>query len=207
MSRDCATPAKGKGKDGKGGQKGYGKGGHQHQQQPYQHHHRSEGKGGKGSRGCGKGYKGTCGRCGQVGHKAAECTKHVHIVQEASPREVQEVEVGGVCMVGVVDGYWKTPKKPTMKMSEAPAKGGGQFDSNGFRVLDDWDDHEDDSEEDVFIGLVESTKRHECGRPSLSKTRISAMKLHVARCRPLASAAKIVKAGNSISMGPEEADN
>ena len=32
LSRDCATPAKGKGKDGKGGQKGYGKGGHHYQQ-------------------------------------------------------------------------------------------------------------------------------------------------------------------------------
>ena len=36
-----------------------------------------------------------------------------------------------------------------MKMSEAPAKEGSQFDSNRFRVLDD-DDH-DDREEDVFI--------------------------------------------------------
>ena len=127
LSRDCGTPAKGKGKDGKGGQKGNGKGGHQYQQQQYQHHHKGEGKGGtkggKGSKGGGKGYQGTCWRCGQVGHKAAECTKHVHFVEEASPREVEEVEVGGVWMVGCVDGDWKTPKKPTMKMSEAPAKG------------------------------------------------------------------------------------
>ena len=84
-----------------------------------------------------RGYQGTCWRCGHVGHKAAECTKYVHFVEEASPREVEEVEVGGVWMVGGVDVEWKTPKKPTMKMSEASAKRSSQFDSNRFRVLDD----------------------------------------------------------------------
>ena len=75
-------------------------------------------------------------------------------------------------------------------------------------MRDDRDEHDDDSEEDVFIGVVENTKRQECGRPTRSKTRVSAMKFHVAKVqRPLASAAKIVKAGNRISMGPEEADN
>ena len=34
--------------------------------------------------------------------KAAECSKHVHVVEEASLREVEEVEVGGVWMVGGV---------------------------------------------------------------------------------------------------------
>ena len=60
-------------------------------------------------------------------------------------------------MVGGVDVEWKTPKKPTMKMSEASAKRSSQFDSNRLRVLDDWDEHDDDSVEDVFIGVVENT--------------------------------------------------
>ena len=144
--------------------------GHQYQQQ-HEGEEKGGTKGGKGSKGGGKGYEGTSWRCGQVGHKAAECTKHVHVVSEASPREVEEVGVGGVWMVGGVDGDWKTPKKPTIKMSEAAAKGNSQTDSNRFRVLDDRDDHDDDSEEEVFIGVVENTKRHECVGPDLSKTK------------------------------------
>ena len=82
---------------------------HQYQQeQHHQHHHKGEGKGGSnesdGPKGGGKGYQDECGRCDQVGHKATECTKHVHFVEEASPREVEVVEVGGLWMVGGVDG-------------------------------------------------------------------------------------------------------
>ena len=137
--------------------------------------------------------------------RVAATGTRVRAVEEASLREVEEVEVGGVWMVGEVAGDLKNPKKPTIKMSEAPAKEGSLFDSNRFTVLEDPDE---DSEEDVFIGVVENTKRQECGRPTPSKTRVSAMKFHVAKAqRPLASATKIVTVGNRMSMGPKEADN
>ena len=78
-----------------------------------------------------------------------------------------------------------------MMIGEAPAK--EDFESNRFRMLDD----HDDSEEDVFVCVVENTK-----------TRSSAMRFHVAKVqRPLESAAKIVKAVTRIRMGPEEADD
>ena len=100
----------------------------------------------------------------------------------ASPKEVEEGNVGGVWMVSRVDGDWKTPKKATMKMSEAPGKESSQSGSNRFRVLDGRD-HDDDSEEDVFIGVVENTKRHECERSTPLKTRVRGLSSTLRRCR------------------------
>ena len=115
----------------------------------------------------------------------------MHFVAEASPREDEEVKVGGVWMVGGVD---------VMKMSEAPAKGGSQFDSNRFRVLD----HDDDSEEDCSLA-VWRTRRGTSAGDQLHRRQGQCDEVYVAKVqKPQASAAKIVKAGTVPAWVPKK---
>ena len=79
------------------------------------------------------------------------CISSKRPVQRKSKRS--RSEVSGWLAVWTLNG--RPPKKPTMKMSEASAKRSSQ--SNRIRVLDDWDELDDDSDEDVFIGFVENT--------------------------------------------------
>ena len=65
-------------------------------------------------------------------------------------------------------------------------------------MLDDRHDHDDDSEEDVFICV-----RGEHEEARMRETRVGPMKFHIVKVqRPLASAAKIVKAGELYRHGP-----
>ena len=89
--------------------------------------------------------------------------------------------------------------------------GSGQLvDKNRFKVLDEFDEDLDggDRDEEVFVGGVDGTKQSEWCHPSPTRTRMKSITFHVARVyRPLTSAAKIVQAGNRISLGPDAADN
>ena len=89
--------------------------------------------------------------------------------------------------------------------------GSGQLvDKNRFKVLDEFDEDLDggDRDEEVFVGGVDGTKQSEWCHPSPTRTRMRSITFHVARVyRPLTSAAKIVQAGNRISLGPDTADN
>ena len=151
------------------------------QQQQYQHHNKGEGKEGtkrgKGSKGGGKGYQGTCWRCGQVGHKAAECTKLVHFVEEASLRRKSRRSRSAV-------SGWLAGWMVTGGLQEADHE-----DERGRCVHWRRGEHEE--------VRVRETNSIEDG--------VSVMKFHVAKVqRPPASAAKIVKAGSRISMVPKK---
>ena len=130
LARDCAT-MKGKGKGGGvkglskgGGGKGVGgKSGNKGGGWKGDGKGKGGGKGwekgswggkaggvGKGG-GFGKGYQGTCWRCGVVGHKAAECgMKGAYAVDGDEEGDVDEVDIGGMWMVGSVDA--KSVRRP-----------------------------------------------------------------------------------------------
>ena len=206
MQRECPTQSKGKGKgkdssmqDGKGGQKGYyggySKGG--------QKGGKGDSKGGKGPKGGGKGYQGTCWRCGQLGHKSPECTapqvNNVQYVHE----EMQEAEIGGIWMIGHVEAErWETVNHKNAKLHGCRNPPGFNIEvHNPFRMLEPDDDEEIEGvDANIFIGHV--------GDGGRKLSRASGMRFNVAKVkRPLASAAKVVQAGNRIQMGPRPEDN
>ena len=222
MQRECPTvAAKGKGK---------GKPSHYHGQQPYESGGQKgykgkgsakgwsgDGKGykGKGTKGTGKGYQGTCWKCGLVGHKALECTvARANLV--VNEYHEDEVDVGGVWMIGHVDA----------KVKHQTKRGKCQV-RNSFQILEESSvevgltneifeessvdvgltneifeeaDRDDDCDDEVFVGTVVGEAK--------KLSRLSSMKFNVASVKkPLASAVKVVEAGNRISMGPRPGDN
>jgi hypothetical protein len=222
LGRECPTNSgKSKGK-GKEGMKGKGKG-------PY----KGTGKGGKGffdgkgggkgfgekGKGKGQGYQGTCWSCGVVGHKSSECRNSgmTYNVNDESPGDIGhvDVDVGGVWMIGAVH------VERDDAHSKPPGLGGCRSikTANSFEALageesdeDEWDDVEKQrgwrfqrkhNIAAVDIGAVEKA---ECFKGGMSRE--SGMKFNVAAVKkPLASAAKVVGAGNRISMGPNPNEN
>ena len=203
MARECATypgKAKGKGKDSnKGKGKGFAKGG--------------KGAAGKGGefKGKGKGYQGTCWTCGNVGHKSNECSMHrqANSIEEAGS---EEIEIGGVWMIGQVNAEVEVP--PGLDGSwKRVGKKGRPFNENRYQVLSD--DGADEVEESPGGGGWRMMRKVKVGigavgvgtnRPKMSRE--SGMRFNVAKVqKPLASAAKVVEAGNKISMGPNPGDN
>ena len=189
MKRECPTAKggkgvhKGMGKGGQGGKGGFGKGGGKGdkggqkgnwQQQSWQQ---------QGDKGGQKGtwrYQGDCWKCGKKGHKAAEChTRMANAVEEAGEQEAAAaaVDMGGVWVIGAVE-----------------AIGGHRIKTrNRFQALTE--ESEDDIEDEVNVMGVD---------PAQARTRMSAMEFNVAEVKkPLASAAKVVKAKNRIVLDEE----
>ena len=181
LGRDCPT-AKGMGKGGKSSGKG-GKDG---------------GKGYKGFKGGkdvgkgGKGFRGACYTCGKTGHRANECyARQANMVDgEEDKHDGQEQEIGGLWTIGAVESIWQKPKKtvkppPGLKGVTTEMKDQKGENRNKFKVLED-----DFGAIDVMA--VDAAK---------PLTRMSAIEFHVADVRkPLASAAKMVRAGNRIVL-------
>jgi hypothetical protein len=208
LGRECPSnngKSKGKGKEGmkgkgKGIYKGGGKGGKGFMD------NKGGGKG-TGDKGKGKGYQGTCWSCGVVGHKSSECQNSgmTYNVNDETSEDIGhvDIDVGGVWMIGAVH----VEKPPGLSVKT----------SNRFEALaDDEDEWEDmkkrkgvrrweygEKHVEVNIGAVEKT---ECFKGGAS--RVKAMKFNVAEVKkPLASAAKVVSAGNRICMGPKPNEN
>ena len=185
---------KGKGMAKGGGDKGFGGGG----------------KGGD-IKGKGKGYQGTCWTCGVVGYRSSECLHHrpANAVEDDVGGAVShvEVDVGGVWMIGAVEA------KEIVEASPGLGGCGGQRrrieTSNRFEVLareeDDWKlipGRRARRTMMVDVGAVDDQG------PKTGMSRECAMRFNVAKVqKPLASAAKVVEAGNRISMGPNPCDN
>jgi hypothetical protein len=208
LGRECPSfgdkgKAKGKGKDGmkgkgKGMYGGGGKGGKGGMD------YKGGGKGDKG-KGKGKGYQGTCWSCGVVGHKSSECQNSgmTYNVNDETGEDIGHVdtEVGGVWMVGAV--HVESPPGLSVKTN------------NRFEALavdeDEWEDVRKRKGvrrwkcggDEIDIGAVEKTV---CCKGGASRAK--AMKFNVAEVKkPLASAAKVVSAGNRICMGPTPNEN
>ena len=163
--------------------------------------------GGKGGdiKGKGKGYQGTCWTCGVVGHKSSEYWHHrpANAMEDDGGAVSQvEVDVGGVWMIGAVEAKEIDGAPPGLGGC------GGQRrrieTSNRFEVLAR---EEDDWEADPWETCSgdDGGGRRSRGRPEPEDGHVerSAMRFNVAKVqKPLASAAKVVEAGNRISMGP-----
>ena len=118
-----------------------------------------------------------------------------------------EVDVGGVWMIGAVEA------KEIVEAPPGLGGCGGQRHrietSNRFEVLareeDDWKlipGRRARGTMVVDVGAVDDQS------PKTGMSRESAMRFNVAKVqKPLASAAKVVEAGNRISMGPNPSDN
>lgn len=205
MSRDCGTKAeygKGKGSDVKGGYKGKGKGSFE------KGFGKSSGKDNKG-KGKGKGpFMGSCWKCGKTGHKSNECYVKVNGVGEEEAEDGHtEIEVGGVWMIGAVD-VENTVEVPfhiiEKRRSQGTVSDPCQCIKNIVRPVPQTqachnmfnelavDEHED---EDIMIGSL--------SEEVTSWTRSSGIMFHVADvAKPLASAVKVVEAGNRVVMDP-----
>lgn len=217
MQRECPT-AKGKGKGKFGQQRAYGQ---ETYEQAFQKGYKGKnsykgqkgdgkggGKGGKGPKGVGKGYQGTCWRCGTIGHKAAECTSsytQANCVEEEYRED--EVDVGGIWMIGAVDresefervisGHGRRKPGIARKSLERGCRNPCVV-RNSFQALDEQSDFDEGCE--VMIGTIGGEDR-KLSRPSGMRFNVASVK------KPLASAAKVVEAGNKISMGPLPEDN
>jgi hypothetical protein len=176
FARECPSVTHGTAKgDAKGGDKGKGKG------------QKGEGKG-KGQKGDGKGsgkgggFKGFCYTCGKQGHRSNECrSRNANAVEEYHEEQEEIAQVGGVWMVAAVDvrkGFEKVLSGPPRE--RRCANRSGALTRNSFSALES---------EVVPIQAVETS------------TRKSAIEFHVADVRkPLASAVKMVRAGNRIVL-------
>jgi ribosomal protein L2 len=89
-------------------------------------------------------------------------------------------------------GHINAKVRPQAKMSECQVR-------NSFQALEE-DDRDDDCNNDVFIGTVVGEAK-KLSRPSAMKFNVASVK------KPLASAVKVVEAGNRIFMGPKPGDN
>ena len=163
--RDCPSKGKGKGKGAPGGQAGKG-----FQEFP-SYQNRFQKGGGKTGKAASKGYQGKCFTCGLIGHKAAEFrVRQANAIEENENSD--EVEVGGVWMIGAVDGK-------RISMTET---------SNRFHALDD--------EDSVDINVVEGGPGDKLTRVSAMNFNVTDVK------KPLASAVKVVKAGSKVVLNP-----
>jgi hypothetical protein len=136
------------------------------------------GKSGKGpAKGGGKGYQGECWKCGKVGHKSAECWGSGGMQVDAVTEEDDDTEiadVSGVWMIGAVDATEEVDEEKEWKEKKKKTK----------------------NVKEVFVNHVAAEAK--------KLTRQSGMCFHVARVqKPLASAAKVVAAGNRIVMVPD----
>jgi len=216
LGRDCPT-AKGKGKGkgiGKGG-KDAGKG------------WKGLGKGGKDAGGKGAtAFRGECWKCGKTGHRAVECrARQANMVEEdGANKEDQDQEVGGLWTIGAIEvqavdhevpvsthsgpAFHQVPvstrsgstfhevpvstrsgstfhEVPVSTRSGSTFRRGSLVHKNPYGVLADDDD-------EVEVMAVD---------PAKPMTRMSAIEFHVADVKkPLASAARMVKAGNRIVL-------
>ena len=176
----------------------------------------------------GKGYQGECWNCGKVGHKANECTamdtNHVEQHEET-------IEVEGMWDVSNIQA--ECIKIDTKNRFEVLTENDGEenqeeqsLDHDGAcnnrtlttttthkqaaTVSRDWESPlrrwqvrgklQAKPEEIYTIGDIDA----EHGESEKVFTRLSSMTFNVAGvCKPLASAAKVVEAGNRIIMDPE----
>jgi len=212
MARECPTApgkAKGKGKDNfKGKGKSFMKG--------------VAGKGqtmnygkGAGMLGKGRGCQGTCWQCGVAGRKANECMRNrqADMVEESTG---EDVGIGGVWMIGHVhaDEWIEAPPGLSRRRGEArTSTETGLVKKNRFEVLANGEDEQEEVENiDWHLFRKREKSIEEVGvnmvGVAAKRSRESAMRFNVARVqKPLASAAKVVEAGNRISMGPKPEDN
>ena len=145
-----------------------------------------DGKGGKSNlsfsgKGKGKGqFNGKCHNCQQWGHRAFECrSRAANAVEEDVGAVAEEAEVGGVWMIGAVaasPGLNTTTSRPNVSIS------------NRFDILTEPDDGAQDVDVDE-VGV-----QCKWSRPSGLDFNVADVK------RPLASAAKVVRAGNRVVM-------
>ena len=124
FARNCATPAKvkGKGPDYGKGAKGYGKSGMKAEY----------GKGTSSGKGksAGKGFPGKCWNCNETGHRADQCQKTWAIEEETfGVAQVEDFSIGGVWHVGSVE---------VEKVLDADALGAGQPRVLGEDSLGPW---------------------------------------------------------------------
>ena len=127
-----------------------------------------------------------------------------------------EVDVGGVWMIGHVDAKVKHQTKrgkcqvrnSFQILEESSVEVGltnDIFEENSVEVgltneIFEETDRDDDCDDEVFVGTVVGEAK--------KLSRLSSMKFNVASVKkPLASAVKVVEAGNRISMGPRPGDN
>ena len=154
-----------------------------------------------------------------VGHKSSECRNSgmTYNVNDETPGDVGhvDVDVGGVWMIGAVhveesEVHAKPPGLGVLgnikTTNRFQALAGEENDENDWEYVKKWRGwkfgwkHE---VEEVNIGAVEKA---ECFKGGMSRK--SGMKFNVAEVKkPLASAAKVVGAGNRISMGPNPNEN
>ena len=176
FARECPSVTNGTAKgNAKGGDKGKGKG----------QKGDTKGKGQKGDgKGSGKsgGFKGFCYICGKQGHRSNECrSRNANAVEEHREEQEEIAQVGGVWMVAAVDvrkGFEKVLRGPPREHRCADRS--GALTRNSFPALES---------EVIPIQAVETS------------TRKSAIEFHVADVRkPLASAVKMVRAGNRIVL-------
>ena len=234
LARDCAT-SQGKSKGGKD-TFGRNYRGADHQKGKSKGNSKGVGKGSDG-KGKGKGYQGTCWKCGVVGHKAHECTnpgQYPNYQRQANNIEeggTEDIDVGGIWMIGNVDAEDWVEVPPGLGKRwtrSARTTRTGTSVSNRYELLADHSDDghwgmmnagisDDEERVNVVAGREYGWKLHrkvdvEVGAVESGITRVKSrergMRFNVARVqKPLASAAKVVEAGNKISMGPNPDDN
>jgi hypothetical protein len=174
MMRDCPTNSlKGKGKNGKGDDGKGGKGGKGEGKEQHPQHP---------NKGKGKGINGECFHCGKWGHRAAECrSREANAVEEEQVQTIEEVAVGGVWMVGAVNVEKVKVKGKAKSITDI---------QNRFSIFG-----ESGEEHNAEICAVEIAH---------TLTRESGLDFNVADVKkPLASAVRVVRAGNRVVMDEE----
>ena len=176
FSRECPSMGHGTAKGGvRGNAKGKGKG---------------KGGGKAGVKGSGRGvaFKGSCFACGKIGHRANECTERAaNSVEDLGDEDASVSPIGGVWMIAAVEsreghdeGFQmvskRTSRNKTCKSSSQTML------NNSFEPLSEW----------CPVQAVEA------------KIQKGAIEFNVADVRkPLASAVKMVRAGNRIVFDDE----
>jgi hypothetical protein len=101
------------------------------------------------------------------------------------------------CLVPSAD--FRASSRAQISAHHAQTKRGKCQVRNSFQALEEAD-RDDDCDDEVFVGTVVGEAK--------KLSRLSGMKFNVASVKkPLASAVKVVEAGNRISMGPRPGDN